>query len=498
MKKRDRNPREAKKQPQKHEEVTSAPPVSKAKNLSLIFSKLAEFEDQRLDEDFSRLTGDEGNFVAPMVDINDEVLKFSVILEGKLSAEEQLRMLHNIFQEKLNLIKELEAAIPPSLATCRATYKKKDLMILETLRLKHDIDLSTTTYKEKADLCRNLQVRNKEYEATTQLLLIEEAKKTEELRAKCMDSIVSVTKQVEDEEAIVLAKKEENDSLSVKIMEFNNHLIIRDEHLVTQRKARVIEQQLLNAKKMQYIRGEEQRTLDSKSYGNHILQLAGSQKDLERQVELYVEKASSFEKTLEDTKAVFQQFEDRATTMIREVEEIEAEVRNQEAVRADKKMKLIKMMVYVTAANKKLEEMSEEDRLADYCRKLQSRRTELTKDLARLSATDVLKEDLIDVNNTLRSQTTYKGVSESDDPVDDRPSEEVIDIRSGRTSPHLPDKCWVPSVLSSSSSRTCSTPPSSSSRNWTETAAKENTAGEDTPVSSPSVHSPKRVTGDDI
>ena len=82
MKKRDRNPREAKKQPQKHEEVTSAPPVSKAKNLSLIFSKLAEFEDQRLDEDFSRLTGDEGNFVAPMVDINDEVLKFSVILEN--------------------------------------------------------------------------------------------------------------------------------------------------------------------------------------------------------------------------------------------------------------------------------------------------------------------------------------------------------------------------------------------------------------------------------
>jgi Myosin-like coiled-coil protein len=498
MKKRDRNPRDNKKQPLKNEETTPAPPVSKAKNLSLIFSKLAEFEDQRLDEDFSRLTGDEGNFVAPTVDINEELLRLNTIIEGKFSAEEQLRMLYNIFQEKLNMIKELEAAIPPSLATCRATYKKKDLMILESLRLKHDIDLSTSTYKEKADLCRNLQVRNKEYEATTQLLLIEEAKKTEELRAKCMDSIVSVTKQVEDEEAIVLAKKEENDSLSDKIMKFNSHLVIRDEHLETQRKAREVEQQLLNAKTMQYIRAEEQRTLDSKSYGNHILQLASAQKDLEGQVELYVEKASSFEKTLEDTKSVFQQFEDRATTMIREVEEIEAEVRKQEAVKADKKMKLLKMMSYVTAANKKIEEMGEEDRLANYCRKLQSRRTELTKDLARLSATNVLQEDLVDVNNSLRCQTTYKGSPEGDDLLDDRPSEEVIDIRSGRSSPHLPDACWVPSVLSSSSGRSCSTPPSSSSRNWTETAAKENTAGEDTPVSSPSVHSPKRVSGDDI
>jgi hypothetical protein len=156
------------------------------------------------------------------------------------------------------------------------------------------------------------------------------------------------------------------------------------------------------------------------------------------------------------------------------------------------------MISYVTAANKKIVEMGEEDRLANYCRKLQSRRTELTKDLARLSSTNVLQEDLVDVNNSLRCQTTYKGSPEGDDLLDDRPSEEVIDIRSGRSSPHLPDACWVPSVLSSSSGRSCSTPPSSSSRNWTETAAKENTAGEDTPVSSPSVHSPKRVSGDDI
>lgn len=498
MKKRDRNPRENKKQPLRNEDTTSAPPVSKAKNLSLIFSKLAEFEDQRLDEEFSRLTGDEGNFVAPTVNIGEELLGLNTIIDGKFSGEEQLRMLYNIFQEKLNMIKELEAAIPPSIAMCRATYKKKDLMILETLRLKHDIDLSTTTYKEKADLCRNLQVRNKEYEATTQLLLIEEAKKTEELRAKCMDSIVSVTKQVEDEEAIVLAKKEENDSLSDKIMKFKSHLAIRDEHFETQRKAREVERQLLSAKSLQYIRADEQRTLDSKSYANHILQLASALKDLEGQVELYVEKASSFEKTLEDTKSVFQQFEDRATTMIREVEEIEAEVRKQETVNADKKMKLLKMVNFVTAANKKLEDTGEEDRLASYCRKLQSRRTELTKDLARLGATNVLQEELVDVNNSTRSQSAYNGVLDGDDPVDDRPSEEVIDIRSGRTSPHLPDACWVPSVLSSSGGRSCSTPPSSSSRNWTETTAKENTAGEDTPVSSPSVHSPKRVSGDDI
>ena len=57
----------------------------------------------------------------------------------------------------------------------------------------------------------DIEVSSNRDPLTVTLLLLEEAKKTEELRAKCLSSIVNITKQIEDEEALVITKKEEND-----------------------------------------------------------------------------------------------------------------------------------------------------------------------------------------------------------------------------------------------------------------------------------------------
>ena len=472
--------------------------ISKAKNLSLIFSKLAAYEEQRSDEDFFRLLGDDPDFFPPSMNVQEEIDRIKALLEEDIGCPQKWNKLKVVFQEKLSLLKELESCIPSVLVTCRAAYKKRDLMIMDSLKLRQDIDSLEDSCKEKAELCRNQQARNKDYEATSQLLLIEEAEKTEELRAKYVNSIVSINKQIADEEAAVTAKKEENDSLAVKITEFNSHLIIRDEHLTTQRKARAIERQLLDAKKTQRIRTEEQRALNSKLYDTHMLQLREAEKDLERQVGLYVEKASSFEATLDDTKAVFQQFEDRAETMMREIAETEQEILKQDVAKAEKKAKLERIQSCILGAKITVEEMKLDHSLTDKCRFLQTRRTELTKQLALLRPSPhIISDELPDseVGSTVGAVISSKGCDkEIQDLSDDRPSDEAIDIKSGRTSPHQSDIPWIPSLTnSSSSSRSSSTPPSSSSRAWTDSASKENTAGEDTPVSSPSVHTSKRA-----
>ena len=497
MKKNANNFRQEKKTSVKEKQTVTSLSLSKDKSLSLIFSKLAEFEDQRLDEDFFLLLGDEGDFISPAVDIPEELMKITSILQNSSSDEERCKQLHNIFQEKLDLIKELELAISTALVTCRATHKKKDLMILEKLRLRQDTESSEFAYTEKADLCRSLQARNKEYEAADKMVIIEEARMTEELRAKCMESVASITKQIEEEETAVLAKQEENDSLATKISQFNSHLIIRDEHLTTQRRARAIEQQLLDAKAVQCLRGEKDRVADRESYRCHVLQLAEVTRDLERQVELYVDKAYSFEDTLDDTKFVFKQFEDRRITMMEEVRDIGEHLIKQETILQEKQQKVLKMQNSVIAANKKVQEMHDDQAPANKCRFLQSRRTELSRDLARLNPSQPVYDVVADVNCT-GADTLYVGRSESVDFLDDRPSEEITDSRSGRSSPHSFDTPWMPNIMNSSSGRSCSTPPSSSSRNWTDSAVKENAAGEDTPVSSPSVHSPKRVFNDCI
>ena len=500
MRKQEQNSKKGKKNPTKavgaDATIVKTSQVSKTKNLSLIFSKLAEFEDQRADEDFFGLLGDDADFLIPSVNLSEELHLITTILENDLSATEKLYKLRIAFQDKLSLLKELEDSIPPALTTCRATYKERDLMIIDSLRLKQDITTFEDTYKVKAELCRSLQSRNKEYEATSQLLLLEEAKKTEELRAKCLSSIVNITKQIEDEEALVITKKEENDSLAVKITEFNSHLVIRDEHLYTQRKARAIELQLLEAKKTQFLRAEEQRAENGKSYQNHLLQLKEAEKDLERQVGLYMEKASSFESTLGDTKAVFQQFEDRVDTMMREVQEIELEIQKQEVSKLEKKDKLLKMQLYIATGNTKIIKMKDDHSLTDQCRALQARRTDLTKDLAQLNPPSrrIMNDNISDTDGV--TAVVLNSIEEDliDDRPSDRPSEEIPTVRSGRNSPHQLDNPWAPVLSSSSSSRSSATPPSSSSRAWTESATKENTAGEDTPVSSPSIHTPKRMS----
>jgi hypothetical protein len=497
MRKQEQNSKKNRKNVEKDASTAAqkSPVTSKVKNLSLIFSKLAEFEDRRSDEDFFHLLGDEvdPNFSIQNVNLPEELAKLTAVFENNESGAERLGRLKVVFAEKLGALKELEASIPSALVTCRAAYKKKDLMIMDSLRLRQDIDASEASYKEKAELCRNLQAKNKEYEASSQLLLVEEAKNTEELRAKCLNSVTSIVKQIEDEEAAVVAKKEENDSLAEKIREFNSHLVLRDEHLATQRKARAIEQQLLDAKKVQYLRGEEQRCLNSKSYQNHFQQLKEAEKDLERQLGLYVEKASSFEATLDDTKSVFQQFEDRADLMMREVDEIEQEIQKQDLVKLEKELKLEKIQRCITSANVKLEEMILDHTLADKCRLLQARRTALTKELALVSPPLAVAVENLAVEGVPAAPKGIVNVPAiKEDLLDDRPSEEVVDSRSGKSSPPS-DSSWVPSVHSSSSRRQCSTPPSSSSRVWTEFASGENAAGEDTPVSSPSINSPKRI-----
>ena len=497
MKKHAHNSRQEKKSSMKEStsKTITSTSLSKDKSLSLIFSKLAEFEDQRLDEDFFLPLGDEVNIVSPSVDLPEELMKITSILQNNCTDDDKYKLLHNIFQEKLTLIKELELAISTALVTCRATHKKKDLMILDKLRLRQDAESSEFAYTEKADLCRSLQARNKEYEATDKMVIIEEARMTEELRAKCMESVASITKQIEEEETAVLAKEEENDSLASKISQFNSHLIIQDEHLTTQRRTRAIEQQLLDAKAVQCLRGEKDRKADRESYRCHILQLTEVTRDLERQVELYVDKAYSFEATLDDTKFVFKQFEDRRNTMMEEVKEIGDQLLKQETVLQEKQQKVLKMQNTVNSANKKVQEINDDQASANKCRVLQSRRTELSRDLARLNVSQRLFNAVTDVG-CMETETVCVGRSESEDFLDDRPTEENVDTRSGRTSPHSFDASWMPNVMNSSSGRSCLTPPSSSSRSWTDSEAKENAAGEDTPVSSPSVHSPKRVFGD--
>ena len=240
---------------------TDTKSLNQTKNLSLIFSKLAEFEDLRSDEEFFKLTDEE------LVEI-ESCLKTSLAISPVLIKEQAYhhisdiyhtisddgeRQVHlsELFQGKNDLIAGYEKEIMGIIPTLRTQYKKKDSLILEKLKLLEEIELLESSYNEKADLCRSLQTKGKEYEVIAKELLEAEIKKTAELELSCFDSINSLSSKVDEEEMTVMNSEQDNETLTIKIDEFRKHLKIQESHIEAQNKAKVIEKQLLEAKQRQ-------------------------------------------------------------------------------------------------------------------------------------------------------------------------------------------------------------------------------------------------------
>jgi hypothetical protein len=370
-------------------------------------------------------------------------------------------------------------------ASCRVVYKKRDDIMMEKLRLEEESEKVEADYEDKADLCRSLQSKTKEYEELSKKILDDEIKKTEEMKVSFSDSISSILANVEAEETGLTASQEENESLSTKITEFQGHLQTRVDHMDATMKARGIERQLLAAKEKQYFHSEQQRTLTSEQYQRHLAQLKQTELGLQLQYDIMREKLgdSSFKDTAQP---VFLQCEEQLGKMMLVVDEDRQEIERCRMARAEKEQKLEKIKRCTIAARKKIEEVkADQVPLQERCRELQAKRSELAKALIAKNASA----------SALSAQAAQALAVAASVALDEVTLEDpVAPGQRGDTA-----TASAPSSSSGSPMRNCnrhsnnnSPGPPSSSSSRTASGEERTQPGEDTPSSSPVVTGKRR------
>jgi chromosome segregation ATPase len=357
------------------------------KDLAMIFSKLAEFEDERTDEEFFAHIADD--FKPPLFSSEESHLEaqfhdfFRSLVDDGPTRETALR---SFFEEKLKSFKDSSAQLALSISECRAAYREKDLSTSEKLRLEQEIDAFNSTSTEKSAECRDLQARFKETEQILSNLREEEQKKTSELQIKYEESVANVWKHVQDEEDLVVSKETANTEMKLKIAQFKEHIKARKDHLTTLKRSKDIERQLSVARKAQHDALEQQRMLKIKSYNAHIAQLKETETELTEQLKAYEEKAESFQKSIQETGPVFKQFGEKALSMEVDLQTLNKEVEEKKAQLESKQQKLERFQNHVSSLEARLKEALEDNSLDLQSKALQRRRVELVKELKDLEA----------------------------------------------------------------------------------------------------------------
>jgi len=360
------------------------------RTLALVLQRLAEEGHARKDSEFWTLTAKEAADVAardgekPPEELDEAAAHAKVAALYEKKENDLQAELDALFQDTAAATKMLNEQLQAAVAACRTAYKQRDDLMMEKLKLEEGIESVEADCKDKADLCRNLQSKTKEYEEVSKRVLEDEVRKTEEMRASFTDSIQNIVTSIEAEEAALTAAQDDNAKLAVKIAEFEGHLAARREHLDAQDKARAIEKQLLEAKLQQHKHAEQQRHLTSDQYAHHLAQLQQTELGLQLQYEAM--RAKLNDSSYRDTAApVFKQCEEQLAKMVAAAEDDEREAERLTMAREDKEQKAEKIRRCIAAARRRTEEIkAERAPLEEQCRTLSARRAEQTK--ARLAA----------------------------------------------------------------------------------------------------------------
>lgn len=244
-----------------------------------------------------------------LVTINQEML---YKLDGAILNEEcNQEELHSLFKEKSSQLRQAKA--------------KRDVYTSENFRFRQELVSCSEKLKEYEELCRNFQSVAKDKQEFNAKSLEVEVEKTAQLNRECSDSIGKVMVKVEAEEAELAEKQAENESLSVKLEQFKEHLDMQKRRVENEQRAKELELKLEAAKKAQsdYLSEQERLKKDSLRAKVHTAEEKVNQ--LNEQLEMFKSKFLEFDDTLKKSGEITQQFEVREATLLEMAGKMRAE-----------------------------------------------------------------------------------------------------------------------------------------------------------------------------
>lgn len=257
----------------------------------------------------------------------------------------------------------------------RAHKLSKDKLIADTLRMREAITSLTTQINEVGELCRKLQVLEKEKIQHHSKMLEVEVEKTQSIEKECGLSLSSVTARIEAEESDIATKAAENNDLTAKLEQFRGHLELRREKQRNEARTKELVSKLEAAKQAQQNYEREQAQLKRDSCRSKLVHSQETVLQLEQQLAMYDNKFADFEETLRRTAEVVAQLDAREQALLQAVAGLRRDNAEWKTKTAQADVALIAALDDKRGAEEKLATLRAAAGKAEQkCRQLQARR----------------------------------------------------------------------------------------------------------------------------
>lgn len=385
-----------------------------------IYNKIAQFEEEKSDVDYLHAVTIELEKPIRAQTVQDAIVTFESnfnISRFEDDLSEMRDKMRDFFVHSVACVQENERGMAMLVTEYKTLSRKENNLSADKLRLQQALDLNSEMSNQLQEKCRASQKRYKETAEELVKMHEDESKKTAELKMSCQGSIDDVIISLEKEEQSLQKKAEENSELRGKIDSFMAHLRLRDQHLEAKQRAHELQQQIIVAKRAQKDNHGEQCRLKAESFRSRIDAQKDKTTKLREQIELYRARFVEFEQSLEDTKEVFKNFEDRGTEMASKSHQLEQKNRKVLA-KAEVKRKELELQRELKA-HYDLEYLDLEKQCKDadlVCRQLSVARSKILKDLQDFKCQQELQQEPRQVGG---SRVAFQCGDDDSDCLDD-------------------------------------------------------------------------------
>ena len=223
--------------------------------------------------------------------------------------------MRKIFIHKIRDVCKLQARDEISLSECRRLLADNRVVGAELSRRIKENAAVIELKNKLHEICKLQQKQNKDIIEESERMSESEKLKMEEIAIRFNETVLSITERMAEQREKHAAECLENEELTKKLKQFEEHEKLRNEHFSAQAKAKGLELQLYAAKNEQKRQAILQEKNKGDAYRAHAEELIVAEKEMKAQLSLYAEKFSHFQEALTRSNSMFSQFKAKMDEM---------------------------------------------------------------------------------------------------------------------------------------------------------------------------------------
>ncbi|ORY48614.1 hypothetical protein BCR33DRAFT_714355 [Rhizoclosmatium globosum] len=347
--------------------------------LSSITSTISHLEMTREQQE------EEDRIIAKLV--KKETREIMIITESHRPAEERLKLIQQKYLELYQQNKRMERESLKLLKRQDAEKKEKEAM-------KADLHKVNIQKQKVENICRELQKENKRIKDKCEAIIQSQQQQREELSTKFVSTISEIRSEITQVKTVVGIpdSPETTDSISIasvydsaikdKLLNFFSQWSAREKQFEAVIKTNEMEMRLLESRlesQRQMTNQEAERVLGLRS---QVASFLSTERDLRRQLQIYVDKFRQVEETLNKSNELFSTFRIEMEAMTMKTKRLETDNVNLKA-----RLEAINnSMIQIAQERNKTRKIIDaarfgKEKLEGLCRALQAERNELRKRL---------------------------------------------------------------------------------------------------------------------